>query len=206
MTTKLSENVPAGFPRLPTRSIKDFEIPENALKPDSDHATRADTSAMELSRLSLLGIAGYGFLLKEMAMPNSSAMAACQRYAWCLLMGAALLAIATSCALATRELSIRCSGIQIAILRTFTKLENGGWSDTEVATLEDELRDYRLDQRQKLNIARRCLRFAHFSLAGGAIATVISFGLVLFSLMPEAKQQSVSPPQSSSTVSPSSTR
>ena len=78
---------------------------------------------MELSRLALLGIAGYGFLLKEMAMANSSGLVACQRYAVCILTGAGFLGLATSFALATRELSIRCSAIQIAILRTFVKAQ-----------------------------------------------------------------------------------
>ena len=175
----LSDNIPPGFPRLATRSIRDFCIPDDALKPDSEHAKRADDSAMELSRLSLLGIAGYGFLLKGTAMAGGSGLAACQKYAWCLISGAALLAVATSCALATRELSVRCSTLQIAILRTFTKLENGGWSDSEVSILKLELENYRVDQRNKLKVARQCLRIAHLSLAAGAVLTVVSFGLIL---------------------------
>src|SRR3954454_11664778 len=126
MGTDRSKALFCDFPRVPTRSIDDFRIPPDAIDSDSEHAKRAEDSAMELSRLSLLGIAGYGFLLKEMAMANSSGLAACQKYAACLLTGAALLGLATSCALATRELSIRCSAIQIAILRTFVKLKNAG--------------------------------------------------------------------------------
>jgi hypothetical protein len=178
------------FPTLSARSIKDFAIPNEVINPDSELAKRAEDSAMELSRLSLLGIAGYGFLLKEMAMTNSSGLEACQKYAACILLGAVLLGIATSCALATRELSIRCSVIQIAILRTVVKLENGGWSTRETATLNDELRDYRSNQKDKLDKARHCLWIAHLALIGGTAFTVISFGLVLFALKPEPKKQS----------------
>src|SRR5580658_2406601 len=190
MASKIAQMAASDFPTLPTRSLKDFLIPDEAISSDADHSERAEDAAMELSRLSLLGIAGYGFLLKEIAMGNSSGLAACQRYAACLLVGAALLAICTSCALAlaTRELSIRCSAIQISILRTFAKLENGGWSNDEIETLKKYLEANRSLQRTNLNIAKWTLRVAHIALAVGAIATIISFGLVLLALRPEPEK------------------
>jgi hypothetical protein len=191
MGTDRSRALFCNFPRLSTRSVKDFEIPPDAINPDSEHAKRAEDSAMELSRLSLLGIAGYGFLLKEMAMANSSGLVACQRYAVCILAGAFFFAVATTCALGTRELSIRCSAIQIAILRTFVKLENGGWSTAEMATLNEDLEQYRSNQKNKLDIARHLLWVAHLALVAGTIFTVVSFGLVLFALKPEPKKQSL---------------
>jgi len=190
MRTQKPSAVFCSFPRLSARSIKDFEIPGEAFSADADHAKRAEDSAMELSRLSLLGIAGYGFLLKEMAMASSSGLLACQKYAWCILAGAVLFGVATSCALVTRELSIRCSAIQIAILRTIVKLGNGGWSNAETATLNEDLQNYRSNQKDKLDKARHCLLAAHLALIAGTIFTVISFGLVLFALRPEPKKQS----------------
>jgi hypothetical protein len=189
MGTDQSKALFCDFPRVPTRSIDDFIIPRDAIDSDSEHAKRADESAMELSRLSLLGIADYGFLLKEMAMANSSGLVACQRYAACLVTGAALLGLATSCALWTRELSIRCSAIQIAILRTFVKLKNGGWSDEQTKILREDLHNYRSNQKRKLDIARHCLFVAHVALAAGTIVTVVSFALVLFALKPEPRKQ-----------------
>lgn len=122
-------------------------------------------------------------------MANSSGLVACQRYAACLVTGAALLGLATSCALWTRELSIRCSAIQIAILRTFVKLKNGGWSDEQTKILREDLHNYRANQKRKLDIARHCLFVAHVALAAGTIVTVVSFALVLFALKPESRKQ-----------------
>ena len=173
------------FPRLSARSIKDFTIPPDAIDVDSDYAKRAEDSAMELARLSLLGIAGYGFLLKEMAMTSSSGLVACQKYATCILAGAILLGVATSCALYTRELSIRCSAFQINILRTVIKLDNGGWSPEETNTLREDLEDYRSNQKNKLDKARHLLFIAHLALVAGTVFTVLSFGLVLFALKPQ---------------------
>jgi hypothetical protein len=189
MGTDQSKALFCDFPRVPTRSIDDFVIPRDAIDADSEHAKRAEESAMELSRLSLLGIAGYGFLLKEMAMANSSGLVACQKYAACLVTGAALLGLATSCALWTRELSIRCSAIQIAILRTFVKLKNGGWPAEQQKILYEDLHNYRSNQKRKLDIARHSLFVAHVALAAGTIVTVISFALVLFALKPEPRRQ-----------------
>ena len=189
MRTPKPSDIFCDFPRLSARSIKDYEIPAAAFDADADHAKRAEDSTIELSRLSLLGIAGYGFLLKEMAMANSAGLVACQKYAGCILAGAGLLGVATAFALWTRELSVRCSALQILILRTVVKLGNGGWSNAETATLNDELHNYRRNQKDKLDKARHCLLVAHLALIAGTIFTVISFGLVLFALRPEPKKQ-----------------
>jgi hypothetical protein len=169
--------------------MKDYAIPADAINADSEHAQRAADSAMELSRLSLIGIAGYGFLLKEMAMANSSGLLACQKYAACILAGIFFLGVATSCALYTRELTIRCSAIQIDILRTVTKLDNGDWSSANEKLLREDLETYRANQRHKLDRARHLLLSAHLALVAGTIFTVLSFGLVLFALKPEPRKQ-----------------
>src|ERR1700693_1348845 len=110
MAAKTAHTIPSDFPPLPTRSVKDFQIPDNAIHPDAELAKRTDDCAMELVRLSLLGIAGYGFLLREMAVGSTSGLRACQEYGVCLLAGAGLLAITAWSALWARELLVRCSG------------------------------------------------------------------------------------------------
>ena len=142
------------YPPLAARCLKHFEIPDDAIGADTELARRTDECAMELLRLSLLGIAGYGFLLKEMALGNSAGLAACQKYAGCLLAGAGALAITATAALLTREWSVRCSAIQIMILRTYAKLESGGWAPDEENTLRKSLPPYRAEQRKKLTRAK----------------------------------------------------
>jgi len=137
---------------------------------------------MDLAKWALLGIAGYGFLLKEMALTNSGALLACQRFAAVLITGASFLAAAAALALGSKERLIRCAVFQIYILRSLKKLSNGGWTEQETATLNNELASYRTAQKRNIAIAALCLRLAHGFMAAGAVVTVICFGLVLFSM------------------------
>lgn len=170
------------FPSLPARSLDDMSVPEDATRIDNELAKRSDEAAMDLAKWALLGIAGYGFLLKEMALPHSAGLLACQRYVSLLVVGAGLLAAAAAFALGSKERLIRCAVYQMYILRCMKKLGNGGWSETETAHLRKDLKNYRAVQRKNIVIASFCLRLAHGLLAAGAIVTVLCFGLVLFSM------------------------
>jgi hypothetical protein len=162
------------------RSVSDFKIPDDAIRADADLSRRMDECAMELVRLSLLGIAGYGFLIREIAGIHGG-LAACKNNAALLVSGAACFAVTLCFAFVSRELQVRCSGIQIAILRTFGKLENqtGGWSRGEIEILKSSLTSYRVEQKRKLEWNRHCMRGAHVFLAAGAIIIVICFAVVL---------------------------
>jgi hypothetical protein len=50
---------------IPSRSIEDIELPEHAYKADFDMGKRGQDFSKELVRFSLFGVAGYGFLIKE---------------------------------------------------------------------------------------------------------------------------------------------
>ncbi|HEY4089520.1 MAG TPA: hypothetical protein VGM43_26520 [Bryobacteraceae bacterium] len=166
------------------RSVNDFRIPDEAIRADADVSKRMDECAMELVRLSLLGIAGYGFLIKEIAAGFTGGLAACKNNAALIVSAAACFAITLCFAFISRELQVRCSAIQIAILRTFGKLENqtGGWSQGEIEILKSSLTSYRAEQKKKLEWNRHCMRGAHVFFAAGAIITVICFAVVLHDL------------------------
>jgi hypothetical protein len=170
------------FPSLPARSLEDISVPEDATRIDNDLAMRSDAAAMDLAKWALLGIAGYGFLLKEMALPSSGGLLACQRYAYFLIAGCSLFAGSAALALFSKERLVRCSVYQMYILRSLKKLGNGGWSENETALLTQDLASYRAAQKKNILLASSCLRLAHGFLAFGAIATVVCFGLVLFSM------------------------
>lgn len=170
------------FPSIPARSLDDLSIPDDAMRIDNELAKRSDESAMDLAKWALLGIAGYGFLLKEMALPNRAGLLTCQKYAVFLITGASLLALAAAFALGSKERLIRCAVYQMNILRSLKKLGNGGWSEQQTATLHNDLTRYRTEQKKNIVIASRCLRLAHFLLAAGAIATVVCFVLIILSM------------------------
>jgi len=174
--------VSAEFPSVPARSLEDISVPEDVSRIDNDLAKRSDEAAMDLAKWALLGIAGYGFLLKEMAVPSSGGLFACQRYAAVLILGAAFFAAAAAFALGSKERLIRCAVYQMYILRSLKKLENGGWSEQQTAALHADLAAYRTGQKKNIVLASRWLRLAHGCLAAGAIVTVVCFGLVLFSM------------------------
>ena len=181
---------------IATRSLKDFLIPGDAINPDAELGKRTDECTMELLRMSLLGIAGYGFLLKEMALSKPAALAACQRHVGLLLTGAGLLAITAGATLLTREWLVRCSTIQIMILRTFAKLENGRWTEQENCELTESISAFRNEQTKKLTWTKYSLRIAHWCLTVGAIVTVVSFGVVLLAIpVVETQTQGPSTPQ-----------
>jgi hypothetical protein len=171
-----------GLPSLPARSLADVTVPDDALKPDSELGKRTEEAAMELARWALLGIAGYGFLLKEMAMPNSEALRACQKYWFVLLVGLILLGFAAACALVSKERTILCSTFQVVIFRTLKKIENGGWSESEETLLKEDLGYFRSAQKKNVAINKWFLQFAHCFLVAGTVVTVICFGLVILSL------------------------
>jgi hypothetical protein len=174
------------FPPVPARCVKDFEIPNEAIHADAELSKRMDECAMQLVRLSLLGIAGYGFLIKEIVAGSGGAMLTTPGSVL-LFTGAACFAVALAFAFWSRELQVRCSGIQIIILRTFGKLENGGWSEGEIDTLERSLVSYREEQKDKLDRNRRCMRAAHLLLVAGAVSAVLCFGVVLMHINPDSK-------------------
>lgn len=171
-----------GFPSLPARSLEDLSIPFDAMNLDNELAKRSDEAAIDLAKWALLGIGGYGFLLKEMVLPNSAGLLACQRYAGFFITGASLLAAAAAFALGSKERLIRCAVLQMYILRSLKKLGNGGWSEQEAAVLKKDLASYRTVQKKNITIASLWLRLAHGCLAAGAVVTVICFGLVVFSV------------------------
>ncbi len=189
MNATLEQPKTIPFPPLPTRCIKDFQIPDDAIHADAELSKRMDECAMQLVRLSLLGIAGYGFLIKEIAVGSTSGLEACQKSAIFIIGGAACLVLSLGLAFWARELQVRCSGLQIAILRTFGKLENGGWSEDQVGTLKASLKSYRAEQRNKLDWNRRSMRMAHMLLAIGAASAVVCFFVVLRELKPESKSE-----------------
>ncbi len=56
--------------RPAAKTMSDVEVPDASWKPDFDFADRYQSFANELMRIALLGIAGHGFLIKEVHMKD----------------------------------------------------------------------------------------------------------------------------------------
>ena len=79
--------------RTPAKSLSDVEIPDSSWKPDFDIVDRYQSFASELMRIALLGIAVYGFLLKEVYMREKNPLPMTEEIANCLWIGSVSLGI-----------------------------------------------------------------------------------------------------------------
>ncbi|HEY0059484.1 MAG TPA: hypothetical protein VGB56_10120, partial [Flavisolibacter sp.] len=107
---------------LPTRPggrfLKDIELDEKIWKPDFDIVSRYQSFETEIIRLSLLGIAGYGFLISQIKMPDPAQLfGILKQEKGFLMFGLVTLGLSLAIALAHRFLSTSCLFYQVNILR-----------------------------------------------------------------------------------------
>jgi len=72
--------------RPAARSLKDLELKEDLWKPDFDIISRYQHFETEIIRLSLLGVAGYGFLISQVRMNDTKPIFQSLQYQKSLLM------------------------------------------------------------------------------------------------------------------------
>src|SRR6266700_5884023 len=93
------------------QSLIGFGIDEKVYKVDLELQDRYTAYSADILRLSLLGIAGYGFLLKDIVLAEHAPTAFAQRAhnVWYLLIGGAIsLGIAAALALQHRVYATDC--------------------------------------------------------------------------------------------------
>jgi hypothetical protein len=158
--------------RAAAKLLSDVEIPDSSWKPDFDLADRYQTFANELMRIALLGIAGYGFLIKEVYMkdPKFYPMLGITRdYLW---LGSIALGISLCLVLTHRFLSTACLYYQVLIMRSLKRLDNTHWSVEE----KEAERSFLTDAR---NIQRKNSRTSHFVLVSAAVFFAVGFLFVI---------------------------
>lgn len=158
--------------RTGAKSLKDVEIPDASWKPDFDLADRYQCFANELMRIALLGIAGYGFLIKELCGKGNRMESG---LANCLWIGAVCLCLSLTLVLAHRFLSTSCLYCQILIMRSLKRLDNSHWTEVE----KDNERKF-LDNTR--NAQKKKSKFSHFVLVSAAtfFATGFIFVIAVF--------------------------
>lgn len=91
--------------RIPARTLADIKLDDNVFKADFEITDKYQAFSAELLRLALLGIAGYGFLLSQLAIVNGNPslfFKAILDQTVILGLGVSCLGIATGTALAHR--------------------------------------------------------------------------------------------------------
>ncbi len=168
--------------RIPARTLADIELPETAFSSDFEITDKYQAFSAELVRLALLGIAGYGFLLANLALKDAQPtdlFAKLVVYRWLLATGVAALGVAVASALAHRFFSTDCLSHQITILRLLKRADAPHWTREEKAQDLVRLTQEREGQRRDLARCRRLLWVSAIALGVGAAAVVLSFAAVL---------------------------
>ncbi len=177
-------NIPArDMPdRIPARKLSDITLPADTYNADFQLTDRYQAFSTELIRLSLLGIAGYGFLIANVVLKSDENLNILAGQSMALGAGVVFLGLTTALALAHRFFSTGCLAYQISILRTLTRLDGSHWTAEEREANEQRLNRERREQLRKLRFCHLCLMTSAASLVAGAVCVVYVFAAVLFGL------------------------
>ena len=159
--------------RQPGRFISDLEVPDTIWKADFDIVDRYQSFANELMRVALLGIAAYGFLIKEVCLSENSNYSVEKMFTSLAGFGLCSLTISLIFALIHRFFSTSCLFYQILIIRSLKRLENQHWSDADKDLERDFLKYVREAQRNKSRASHSIL-----------IATVVFFAIGFILMIP----------------------
>jgi hypothetical protein len=162
---KISANISK---RIGARKLIDVDIPEASWKSDFDIVEKYQSFANEMLRISLLGIAGYGFLIKEVCMKDPKFYSLLHVLKSTVGLGGTCLLLCLAFSLAHRFFSTDCLYYQIQIMRGLKRLENPHWSDSEKKQELIFIENCRKNQRKVANSS-------HIILVTATIAFVLGF-------------------------------
>jgi hypothetical protein len=156
---------------LPVKTRIGIRIDEKRYKPDLDLLDRYLAYSAELLRLALLGLAGYGFLLKELVYSSTPRTDFTDRLfhsRWILICGVICLGVSAALALQHRIFATDSLACIIDHLR-HRAVRNEAGADRQI-------RECRFNMRW----SARFLQLSALFLSLGAGAVVITFALVLW--------------------------
>ena len=168
--------------RTAAKSIADVEIPDASWKPDFDIADRYQNFANELMRIALLGIAAYGFLIKEAYMKDPVHYPMSKEIANYLCLGSIALCISLILVLIHRFFSTACLYHQILIMRSLKRLENPHWTIEEKEQEKNFLAQARKYQMDKSRASYFILISASIFFALGFLFIIIIFYKFFYTL------------------------
>ena len=157
----------------------DYEVPESFYKVDLELLSKYQAYSAELLRLSLLVLAGYGFLLKEVAPHDAQFFARLGPHRWLLVVGLVAIGLSASAAIAHRYASTDGFANQISYYR----LSKRSSESMETDRAESQVRSL-CEYATMLRLYRWstwALRLSAASLAVAAAVTVTAFLVTLWS-------------------------
>jgi hypothetical protein len=170
------------FPSLAARSMQDLALEDDITRPDFELGRRDFDLSKELTRLSLLGIAGYGFLIKEVALKGDVALpflGAMVSAKWITATGVISLGVAAASSLYLAQAATHCLDMQVEICRLLQRRSNDGWTPEERLQNDRDLEAQRFEQRRLIRTKRRLLRIAVLTLVVGSLMVAGDFTWML---------------------------
>ncbi|MFM9948404.1 MAG: hypothetical protein ACKV1O_10740 [Saprospiraceae bacterium] len=161
--------------RTGARKLLDVEIPDSSWKPDFDIVDRYQSIANEMMRISLLGIAGYGFLIKEICMKDPKFYSLLHVLKSTVGIGSVCLLVCLAFSLAHRFFSTSCLYYQVQIMRGLKRLANNHWSEDEKAEELKFIGNVRRKQQEISNASHLILIVTSISFVLGFLFIILSF-------------------------------
>jgi len=167
---------------VPSMSIEDIKLPEDSYKADFELSKRYSEFSKEISRFSLLGIAGYGFLIEKVVGTEHLAVMAQGITLILVIIGLVSLAASAGLSLYCRQLNKACLLMQVSILRLLQRRQSERWNNSRLSSEaqvadwkvrnEGDLKRFRDGQSENLSRAHRVQRATVGLLIIGVLATV----------------------------------
>lgn len=171
--------------RPPARDLSDVTLDEDVYKPDFQIGEKYSSYSSEIIRLSLVGIAGYGFIISnilmktlelgnkpgetihKMSLPTSNFVIS--------VAGVAFFGISLGLSLYHRFRITSCLYDQILISRSLLRLKNSHWSEAEKEKEKEVLAKVRECQRVESRRYENILFWSGLFLFMGFFCIVILF-------------------------------
>lgn len=168
---------------LTQKYLGGLAVKEDCFKVDLAVLERYQSFSSELLRLALLGIAGYGFLIANVAFKSMSGEATfytpfAQNKAL-LVVGAVLLGIAAASALGHRYFSTDCLTHFVRRIRMTQSLDVGPLPP-EAPAVRGVIEDEELSLESDIEKCKWMLIAAVLSLVGGVVCVAAAFAATLF--------------------------
>lgn len=181
--------------RPPAKKLSDVELSENIYKPDFQIGDKYSDYSTEIIRLSLLGLAGYGFLISnilikilEASSKNGTTEGTLKLpilpiYHFIIsIVGVLSLGVSLGLSLYHRFNVTSCLYDQILISRSLSRLQNSHWTDEEKEKEKEVLAIVRKCQSIDARRYEKILFWSGLFLFIGFFCVVIIFFLVLFDI------------------------
>ena len=170
---------------VPSRSIDDIKLSEESYKADFELSKRYGEFVKEMTRFSLLGVAGYGFLIEHVVGTDHVATMTSGVTLILVLIGILSLGVSAGLGLYCGQLNKACLLMQVSILRLLQRTQADRWTNPALSSAADvekwkaanecDLKILRVGQSENLARAHTMQRVTVWLLVLGLVATVCVF-------------------------------